>query len=292
MRITHSIQKTSILIILSLLLIIAGVYFASFLPDADWLKIYYPTAHRFLAGLSPYDKLYPDCGYCVFVNPPWTLFITIPLSILPPHFSRGLLFIISVISIIFFGWKVKAKPLTIAFILLSPTVIGSLLAGNLDLLLLPAFFLPAPFALLILMIKPQIGLGLAIYYLITLLFGRDWKAFIFAFAPVSLAFLVSAFFFPGWVRIITDMPANPWNRSIFPYGIPIALFLMIISVKDRNKLLSIGVSPFLSPYLTFYSYSVFQFSLLDKKLSKYISPELLQVIFLITSWVIMLTFKL
>lgn len=271
---------------------IPGVYFASFLPDADWLKIYYPTAHRFLAGLSPYDKLYPDCGYCVFVNPPWTLFITIPLTVLPAQLSRGLIFIFSIISIIFFGWKIKASPLTIVFILLSPTVIGSLLAGNLDLILLPAFFLPAPIALIILMIKPQIGLGLAIFYFISLISGRNWKALIYTFTPVSLAFFLSAIFFPGWISIISDMAANPWNRSIFPYGIPVAIFLIIISVKDKNKLLSIGASPFLSPYLTFYSYSVFQFSLLDEKLSKYISRDVILFIFMITSWIIMLTFKL
>ena len=284
--------KNIILFVLFIILVVSGIYFASFLPDADWLKIYYPTAHRFMAGLSPYDRLYPDCNYCVFVNPPWTLLITIPLTLLPAHLSRGLIFIASIFSTIFFGWKVKAKPIAAAIILLSPTVIGSLLAGNLDLILLPAIFLPPPFALLILMIKPQMGLGLAIYYLYNYITRRKWQELITAFSPVITALLFSAYFFPGWIEIVTNMPSNPWNRSIFPFGIPIALIIIYISVKDKNRLLSIGASPFMSPYLTFYSYSVLQFSLLDEKITKYFSRELVQLILMITAWIILLLFKL
>ncbi|MEI6291403.1 MAG: hypothetical protein WCP19_13310, partial [Chloroflexota bacterium] len=64
------------------------------------------------------------------------------------------------------------------------------------------------------------------------------------------------------------------------------------SVKDKKSLLSIGASPFMSPYLTFYSYSVLQFSLLDEKITKYFSRELVQLILMITAWIILLLFKL
>jgi hypothetical protein len=271
---------------------IGALYFASFLPSADWLGIYDATARHALAGNSPYDRLYPGCVHCVFVNPPWTLLILLPFTLLPPNLSRGLIFMVSLVCIIYFGWRMRARPISMAAMILSPTIIGSLLAGNLDALILLGMFLPPAWGLLLLMIKPQIGLGVAIFYAIVFLRERKWGDLARALLPVMLAYLISAWLYPDWLKIILYMPVNPWNRSIFPYGIPLALALLGLAFWRKNVFLALAASPFLSTYLTYYSYGTLQFGLLDSEVEKVVPRDVLQVILAILFWAVMLYFRL
>ncbi len=272
--------------------IVLAVYLASFLPSADWLHIYDATARHFLHGFSPYDRLYPDCAHCVFVNPPWTLLMLIPFTLLSPALSRGLILVLSVLGVILFGWRMHVRPLSIAAIILSPTVIGSLLAGNLDVLILLGIFLPPVWGLLVLMIKPQIGLGVAIFYAFIYIRARQWRELLTTFVPVGLAFGVSALLFPDWLALLLHMPANPWNRTLFPYGIPVALLFLWWALRSKKPALALAATPFLAPYLTYYSYGALQFGLLDEEVEKYLSRDILQFLLMIALWVIMLVFHL
>jgi hypothetical protein len=269
-----------------------AVWLASLLPSADWLSIYDATTRHMLNGGNPYDKLYDDCDYCVFVNPPWTLIILIPFTLLPPDLSRGLIFVVSIISIIYYGWRIRASAISIGILIISPTVIGMLLAGNLDALIFSAIFLPPAWALLILMIKPQIGLGVAIFYAVINLKERKWVALIRTFTPIIIAYLLSFLLFPDWLRTLLEMPENPWNRSVFPYGILFGIAFLGFGIFRGNPFFAMAASPFLSPYLTFYSYSVVQFGLLTQEVEKVISRNLLQIFMAIILWFIMLYFRL
>ncbi len=272
--------------------LVAAVFLASGLPSADWLPIYDAVARHALAGYSPYDLLYPDCEHCVFVNPPWALLILFPFTVLSPELSRGLIFVVSIVCLIYFGWRMRARPVALAAMILSPTIIGSLLAGNLDSLILLGMFLPPSWGLLLMMIKPQIGLGVALFYAFDYLRMRKWIALLWAFAPVSLAGLVSAVFFPDWLALLGYMPVNPWNRAIFPYGVPLGLALLGLAFWRRNPFYALAAGPFLSTYLTFYSYAAVQFGLLHQDVDKVISRDWVQIALAAFLWAVMLYFRL
>jgi hypothetical protein len=79
---------------------------------------------------------------------------------------------------------------------------------------------------------------------------------------------------------------------MFPYSIPIALGLLAIGIVGRSPDLAMAASPFMSPYLTFYTYSVVQVGLLSEKVEKVIPRALLQIFLAVGLWFLMIFFGL
>jgi len=280
-------MKRRLLMILVLLVVtIVAVYAASRLPDADWNETFYPAARGIFSGHSPYERP-------VFVNPPWAILLLLPFVIFPADISRGLIFVVSVLVLVFIAWKTKNRPQTVVALLLSPTVIGSLLAANLDTLIIPAIFFPPAWALFFLMIKPQIGFGVAAYFLFTIFQKEKITLVLKIFAPVVIGYLLAGLIFPPFLGRILNQPfVNPWNRSIFPYGIPIGLFFLYFAVRRKNVFYALVAAPFFTPFLTFYSYLAVQVGLLNEDVENFIRRDVLEFILMIGLWVIMLGFHL
>ena len=279
----QSIRIWAILI----LLFCISVYYASFLPDADWRHKFYPLIRGFFRGESPYWSP-------AFQYPPWIVLPLFPFVIFPTDISRGLIFVSSILFVGFFAYKEKNNPLTIIALLISPTVIGSLIAGNIDAILISAIFLPPVWALFFLMIKPQIGLGVALYYFVEIWKSKNILKGVQVFTPLVAGYAATILIFPEFLTrfLNTTSAFSIWNRSIFPYGIPIGLFLLWFSVYRKNIFYALAAAPFLSPYLTFYSYLVVQVGLSNQDVENFIRRDILQVIFTIFLWVIMLVYKL
>lgn len=262
-----------------------AVWLASFIPNADWYVTFDPTARNWLHGHS----LYEQTG---FMNPPWTVLILVPFVLFPINIARGLILVTSLSIYIYTAWRLQAPKVAVIGLLLSPTVIGSLLAGNLDALILLGMFLPPAWGVLILSIKPQIGFGVAIEYLVEAWRKNKWKQILRVFAPVALAYVVSGILFPVWVDRVLHQPSDVWNRSIFPYGLPIGFLLMWQSVRLRNAWLALAATPFFSPYLTFYTYLIVQIGLLHEDVDRILRRDMLQVFLCAFLWVVMLVFRL
>lgn len=266
-------------------LLVLAVWLASFVPNADWSGTYDAAARGFLHGRSPYEQP-------LFVNPPWAVLVLAPFALLPPPLARGLVLVASLASLIYVAWRLRAPWLAMAAVLLSPTAVASLLAANLDALVLLGMFLLPTWGLFVLLIKPQIGLGVAAYDLVeTWKFGR-FSAVLRAFAPILLASVVSAFLFPSWIDRMIHKPANVWNRSLFPYGVPLGLFFFWLSLRTRNMYFALASTPFFAPYLTFPTYLVVQMSLLHEDVEKVVRRDLLQAALSVLLWILMLTFRL
>lgn len=265
--------------------IAAAVWIGSFVPNADWYATFDPAGRGVFQGRSPYEQP-------LFVNPPWTVLLLLPFVLFPPALARGLVLVFSLAALIYTAWRLNAPKAAVIALLLSPTAIGSLLAANLDAFVLPGIFLPPAWGLFILMIKPQIGAGVALYYLAGA-WRRDTLAgFVRTFAPIVIAYILAGILFPLWVTRMIDKPSNEWNRSIFPYGIPFGLFFLWLSVRTRNALFALASAPFFSPYLTFYTYLVVQVGLLTEDVERVIRRDVLQIILSVFLWVIMFVFKL
>lgn len=262
----------------------AGVWLASYVPAADWL-MYYGAARAAFQGHSPYDQP-------IFVNPPWSISLVAPFAALPPGLGRGLLLVCTFAIWFYAAWRMRAPRLAVIAMLLSPTAIGSLLAANIDAFVVLGVFLPATWGLLLLLIKPQIGAGPAMYDLVDSWRKRRLVGVLLTFAPVLTAYVISAVLFPVWSDRFLRAPADVWNRSLFPYGIPIGLGFLWLSFRTRNVMFALASSPFFSPYLTFYSYLIVQIGLLHEDVERFMPRVWLQIILCVLLWAIMLFFKL
>lgn len=267
------------------ILIAVAAYFAAQLPTADFYETFYPAARSILKWQSPYDV-------SGFMSAPWGLIPLLPFALFPAVWAHGLFFVASVCMLIYFAWHMKSNALAAIAMLLSPTAIGALLVGNLDPLVVLGMFIPPAWGLLFLMVKPQIGVGVAFYYLVESY--RQGKLFkvIRVFTPITIAYLLALVIFPIWYVRMLNQTANMWNRSLFPYSIPIGLFFLYLAFRRRNAFFALAATPFLAPYTTFYSYIVVQLALLHEDVEKVIRRDVLQLILCIFLWTIMLVFRL
>ena len=264
---------------------VLAVWLASYVPNADWYGTFDAAGRGILQGHSPYDQP-------LFSNPPWAALLLLPFVALPPALARGLVFVVTLVSIGYVAWRARAPRVALIAILLSPTAVGALLAANLDAFTMPGIFLPAAWGLLLLMIKPQIGAGVAVFYLVNCWRKQRIEGVIRTFAPLAVLTVLGAFLFPVWIQRLQGSPAIVWNRSIFPFGVPVGLALLWLAIRTDSKYLALASTPLLSPYLTFYTYLVVQIGLLDPGIEKYIRRDVLQIILCIFLWAIMLIFRL
>jgi hypothetical protein len=280
-------QKTKKVITIGVMaiLIAGGGYFAAQLPTADFYETFYPASRAILEGRSPYDV-------SGFMSAPWGLIPLLPFALFPAVWAHGLFFMASVCLLIYFAWRMKANVLATTAFMLSPTVIGALLVGNLDAVVLAGVFIPPAWGLLLLMVKPQIGLGVAFYYLVESFRQGKIRKVIQVFTPITLAYLLALVIFPIWFERMINQPENMWNRTMFPYSIPIGLFFLYIAIVRRNVFFAMAATLFIAPYTTFYSYMLVQFALFHEDVEKYIRRDVLQVILCVLLWVVMLVFRL
>ena len=260
-------------------------YFSAALPTADFYETFYAAARSVFSGQSPYSIT----GY---LYPPWGIIPLLPFAWMPPIPAHGLYFATCLFILVAIAWRLRANPLTIVAFILSPTVIGALLVGNLDPIIVSGMLLPPTLGLLVLFIKPQIGVGVGFYYLMDFIRTKRYLDGLKTFAPVVAGYALSLAIFPIWLVRMVNNPSNPWNRSLFPYAIPIGLFLLWLAVRKQNPYFALASTPFIAPYLSFYTYLVVQVGLLHEDVEKYIRRDVLHIMLFVFLWTIMLVFRL
>jgi hypothetical protein len=214
--------------------------------EADWIVHYRPAARAMLAGGSPYEA-------SGFFNPPWALLPLIPVALLPARAGLVAMFLVSGAAFLLLFSRLKIKPVSIALLLASSPVFACLVNGNIDWLPMLGAFLPAPLGLILAATKPQLGLGLGIYWLVEAWRAGGPRQVVRDFLPVTLL-LVS------WPLLYEIDPAHfgtladvSWNWSIFPYGVPVGIFVLWRAVSARSGVLSLAAGPLLAPYFSPYS---------------------------------------
>ena len=199
-----------------------------------------------LSGQSPY-------AVASFYNPPWVLLPLIPIALLPERIGVVLLSMAYLGSFIFVARRLGAKPLTTLLLITFPNFVFGLSFANIDWMVALGLILPPQIGLFLVLAKPQIGIALAIYWLVEAWRQDKIKTVVKVFAPVGVAFVISLLLYGLW-------PLRPQyfaaNSSLWPMSIPIGLVLLIGAIRNRKKGLAIVASPFLSPYVGVQSWSV------------------------------------
>jgi hypothetical protein len=281
-----NINRRNLLISLALLIGLGlAIYLASFLPTADWFATFDPAARGIFSGLAPYHQV----GY---VYPPWAVIPLLPIVLFPPDLAHGLMYVLSALLLFYILWRLKVGVVAAVAFFLSPTAIGALMVNNIDPIVISGILFPPIWGLFLLVIKPQIGFGVAVYYLVEIWREHGFQGALRVFAPVSIAWLVSAALFPIWIERMLRNPEIIWNRSLFPYLIPLGLILLWMAFRYKNPYFAMASSLFFAPYHSFYSYIVVQIGLMHPDVEKVIRRDVLQVGLSVFFWVVLLYFRL
>lgn len=246
----HGLTLPALLIIIVSLILVTSLV-ATYLPfGIDWHEAFRPASLAILSGKSPYhvEKFYAA---------PWGLLPLIPLALLPENIGRGLLFSLNLVSLTFVAHRLGAKPLAIAVFLVSPPVLHGLLNANIDWLAMLGFVLPPQIGLLFVLIKPQVGIGLAVFWLITAWREGGYRRVVVFLGPLILTTAISFALYGIWPMrylSITDY-SNTFNASFWPSSIPIGLVLLVASVRKNEARYAISSSPCFSPHVVFHSYA-------------------------------------
>ena len=269
-------QKQSPIYIAVLSVILFGVFYWAVksiwpLLGIDWHETFYPAARKALDGENPYNVP-------TFRNAPWTLLAFLPFAFFKEDVGGILFFIASLIGYAWVAYSLRAKPLAFIAFLFSPPVVYGLRMLNVDILVLIGFVLPAPVGLFFVLIKPQMGVVMVLFWLTEAWRDGGIKKVFWTFLPVTISLLLSFVFFGNWViGRQSDLLDSFWNASLWPWALPIGLTLTALAVRDRRKDYGMAGSPFLSPYLAYHSWASVLVGLLQH--------EFLLIITVIGMWI-------
>jgi len=228
----------------------------SWLPyGIDWDLTYRPASLALLHGQSPFGvEVAPQAP---FFAAPWGLIPLLPLALLPVRLGRAVLLLISLISLAFTSYKLGARPSTTALFLLSPPIVHSLLNANIEWIPLLGFALPPQIGLFFISVKPQVGVGVGLFWLVEAWRKGGVREVIRVFGPFSIVFSLSFLLFGPWLFQTTGAltVANSFNASLWPASIPVGFALLVAAIRKREKRFAMAASPALSPYVLFHSWS-------------------------------------
>lgn len=215
----------------------------------DFLKVYYHASER---------------GYTGFYYPAWSLFVLGPFDLLPPRMAHITFLLVQVACVVvaarYFGGDLRG-------VFLNYTAVRFLLLGQFDGLVLLGLVLLdwglsrrrdglAGLGLSLALVKPQVGLPLAVHFLLQR--RRPWPLLVLAGVIV-----LSLALWPGWPgdllgRLLEDPPLHLGNISLWQsIGVAaLALWLapMLPSMPEaRRRVLIAATSALAMPYFQSHS---------------------------------------
>ncbi len=240
--------KILILIILSLLFILLFYILTLFPPGGDWLAVWQPSTRSLLTGHNPYNEPH-------IFNPPWAFAVLIPPALLPAAQGSALFALIGAAGYLAAIYRLKARPLALAFLVATPGFLAALLNPNFDWAVALGYTLPPQIGLFFVLIKPQISAPLVIFWLIDTWRTGGLRKVIWVFAPVTIAFGLSFLLFGNWLQHMGGAISKLSNTAnVWPWGILAGSVLLSISLRQRKANLALIAGPFFSPYLAPYSW--------------------------------------
>jgi hypothetical protein len=231
-----------------ILIVVSIFVVVNYMPyGVDWHTVFRPATQAFLNLGSPYSI----DGY---FNPPWAVLPLIPLAILPERIGYAILILLSLAGFSYTAHRLGARPSTIVLLLLSPPVLHSLLNGNIDALTVIGFTMPSQIGLFFILIKPQIGIALAMYWLFEAWHKGGIREILRTFGPITIVLIVSFFLYGFWPQRFTHEINLWWNASLWPASIPVGIALLGRALLRKQKEFAIAASPFLSPYVLLHAW--------------------------------------
>jgi hypothetical protein len=249
-------RKVAVLLLLTLILL--PFLYVSLPHGLDWHDTYRPAALAVLHGQSPYTV-------AIYYAAPWAAWLLIPIAVLPTVLGQMMIFLAGVAAYTYIALQFGAKPISLLLFLSSAAVIGCLINGNIEWLPLLGAVLPPQLGLIFLAIKPQVGIGLGLYWLVLIWRERGFREVAITFAPVTLLLLLSFLLYGLWpLRFSQTVAWSSDNVTLFPYGVGLGLVILVQALQTRDSRASLASGPFFSPYVIHFTWACMLVYLLQK----------------------------
>lgn len=186
-----------------------------------------------------------------FYNPPWMLLITAPFAIIPEQAAFVLWTALGIACYVLALRRMRIDWPAIVILIFSPLVIGNLMFGNYDWLVLLGATLPAAIGIWLVALKPQIGACLVLLWMWWAA-RKGLRSFMLLVLPIAAAILIS--FLLGYR--LPDSQAMRWSADVWPWGIPVGAGLAYVAFRRSDPLFALAAAPFLSPYVVWHSWIV------------------------------------
>jgi hypothetical protein len=246
----------AVLITLAALVLVVAAMAVYLPPGVDWQYGFRPAVFQFLAGRSPYDLAPTAPGEQPAIgifNAPWALIPLIPIAVLPVKIGRAILAMLTLISFGYVAHRLGAKPPAIGLLLVSPPVVHGVLTGNLDWLAVLGYVMPPQIGLFFIAIKPQVGIAVAIFWLVEAWRKGGWRTVLKTFGPFTAVLALSMLLYGPWPLRFGQQAAIQ-SASLWPMSIPVGLGLLAAALHKRQPGFAMAASPCLSPYLMMHSW--------------------------------------
>ena len=246
----RKVRPVWILIVLATI-VLGGTMSVYLPPGVDWHNTFRPAARELLLARNPY-KIEG------FFYATWALLPIVPIALLPENVGRAVFLLVSMLAFGFTAYRLGAKPVALLAFLLSPPVIHCLLNANIDWMPVLGFVLPPQIGLFFVVIKPQVGFAVGLFWLVEAWRKGGLREVVRVFGPVTAGLLASFIIFRSagfWPLRFSHTLTFWWNASLWPMSIPVGLALLVAAIRKRRIEYAMGAAPCLSPYVLFHSWS-------------------------------------
>ena len=215
----------------------------------DWKGVIRDASLKLISGQSPYIRK-------VNCFPPWAYLLLSPIALLSPALGAAILFVLTYTAYSFVLFRMKVNPWAIFIFMLNGFTFINAKNADIDFLSILGLIMPPQIGLFFILIKPQIGIGVAIFWLIESWRKGKFKEVLRVFSPVIIGYSISFLIYGFWPINFIGMTHDAFNASLWPFGIIIGIFLLFVAIRERKNIFSVSSTPFLSPYVNITSYAV------------------------------------
>jgi hypothetical protein len=134
-------------------------------------------------------------------------------------------------------------------------VVYGLIYAQIDWLAMLGILLPPWLGIILLMAKPQIGIGVALFLGYEAWAEGGIRKLVSVFLPLVCITIVCYIAFGSDLFTKSSLVFTATNTSLWPRSLPIGLVILVAAIRRRKKFFSLTASPFLSPYLSVHSWA-------------------------------------
>lgn len=246
--VTRGRASKFLLLIAMLIIALPGLYYA--LPiGIDWQNTYRPAALAVLAGDSPYSVE-------IYYAAPWAAWLLAPFALLPYRLGRLITFLVGFAAFALVAWRAGASLITMLLFLCSAGVIGCLNNGNIEWMPLLALACPPWLGLILLAVKPQVGIGLGIFWAITIVRERGVWAAVRTALPLAGLLGLSFLLYGLWpLRFGQTLAWSVDNTAVGLQATFVGAVLLVRAIRLQEPRLALAAGPFLAPYVLQFTWS-------------------------------------